>query len=156
MTAAAAATINRLRAIAARLTKRKDPGGPWFAACLAEYEAGARHGLTLGDAFGFRLGAGQSSWWEQETLSRRDQLIRQIAAEHFSALSGRPAAAAIAKAIAGYERTAWRQHRAFAAPPAGLRGLRADLFRLLKLCEPIAEPTIRRVLGAGSRNPPFN
>jgi hypothetical protein len=150
----ATAPIDRFRGIAARLIARQDPDWEWFRVGLSLYESGAELGLTLGDAFGFALSRGATPWWESESHARRDELIRTIAAQHFPALSGRPAAAAIAEAIARYETTAWRQHRAYLAPPPRLRGLGADLFRLLKLGTAPAEGTIRRIL-CGSRNTRF-
>lgn len=144
----AAASIARLRAIAARLIEREDADAAWFAAALQEYTAGAPHGLTLGDAFGLRLEPGERPWWQLDAIERRDELLRRIASTYFPGLAGRSAAAAILTALARYEATGWRRDRAYVTPPAALRG---DLFRLLRLAAPLSESTIRRAL-AGSRD----
>jgi len=151
---AKASPIDRLRRLALRLGKPGDEDGEWFATALREFEAGARHGLTLGDAFGFRLTPGQTPFWESERIAKRDDLIRTIAAKHFSTLRGRPAAAALSRAIKRYEQGRWPAHKPFATPPPGLNGLRAALFRLLKLGDPPAEPTIRAIF-SGSPNTRF-
>jgi hypothetical protein len=143
---AASPPIDRLRSIRTRLRGGAD--GDWFAACLAEYEAGAKLGLTLGDAFGLGLEAGGRPWWEIEMQARRDKLLRAIAGKYFCGLSSRAAAREILREAARYEAAGWRQHRPFKSPPAELAGtLRADLFALLKIGEPLSDRTVRRALG---------
>jgi hypothetical protein len=138
--------IARLRAIAARLLARDDPDGEWFACCLSEYQAGARHGRTLGDAFGLRLRPGESGWWELEARARRDDLIRRLAARFFSDLRRGAAATAIAGKVRRYESSRWRQHKAFTAPPAATSELGRALFELLKVGAPVTESVIARAL----------
>jgi hypothetical protein len=133
-----ATAINRLRAIAARL--RDDPDAPWFAACVAEYQSGAPHGLTLEDAFGLRPG-----WWRLEAIERRDEILREIAARHFPALKARAAAGEIAGRIERYRTATWRRDRGIMSP-ATADPLRIRLHRLLKLDLPIGFSTIRRAL----------
>ena len=142
------AAIDRLRAIAARLDKRRDPDAAWFAACLAEFESGARHGLTLGDAFGFKLSPGERPFWAAEACAARDEIIRAAAGKWFAQHNASSAARALLHAITRYERSGWRQHRVFRLPPAAIVGtLQADLFKILKTKAPISERTARRVLG---------
>jgi hypothetical protein len=143
----ARAPIDRLRGISARLLERGDADGVWFASCLAELQAGARHGLTLADAFGFRLAPGAKPWWVIEASTARDALLREIAAHYFSGLSARAAAEAIVKTVARYEAGDWRHHRKFIDKPT-LHGIRADLFRLLKIGAPLSVATVRRALVA--------
>ncbi len=138
-------SIVRLRAIATRLSEREDQDSAWFANALAEYEAGALHGLTLGDAFGFRLQPGESSWWELEARSQRDALIRRIVQRYFGGLSARSAADALAKKVLRYESGDWRSDRKFKLRPT-LTGLHAELFQLLKIGVPVSVATIRRAL----------
>lgn len=143
--------ITRLRAIAGRLIERDDPEAAWFSAVLQEYEAGARHGMTLEQAFGLACAPGERPWWHAEACERRDALLRDLAERQFPALSARGAAEAIVTALTRYETTAWRRDRAYLSPPEGLRG---DLFRLLRLEAPLSEGTIRRAL-TGSRDIPI-
>jgi hypothetical protein len=141
-----AGTIAKLRGIAAGLRK-DDPDREWFTACLAEYESGARHGLTLDAAFGLRLRAGQTSWWDTESCGRRDELLRIIAGKYFPGLGNRAAARSILRETTRYEAAGWRQHRAFKSPPPALAGtLHGALFSLLKVGEPLSEGTARRAL----------
>ena len=142
-------SINRLRAIAARLIERDDLDSAWFAEHLAEYIAGARHGRTLGDAFQLTVSHGARPWWMLEAIEARAVLLRALHRRHFPALDGRPAAAAIAAALSRYRSTAWQRDRAFVTPPRD--PLKAALFYLLKLEVPLSASTIRRALGAGSR-----
>ncbi len=139
------AAIDRLRRIAARLLELGDVDGEWFAASLQEYEAGARHGLTLGDAFGFRLRPGESAWYETEARSARDELLRAIARRYFGGMSTRAAADALASKISRYESGSWRGDRIFKLQPT-LTGLHAELFKLLKIGQPLSASTIRRAL----------
>jgi hypothetical protein len=142
----ATTSIAALRRISSYLSDTGHPDGAWFAACLAEYEAGARFGLTVADALGFRLGPGESPWWECEALARRDTLLQAIAARHFSALGARPAATALMQELARYEASGWRRHRGNLLPPVTLTPLQCDLFALLKLRAPVSFGTVRRAL----------
>lgn len=147
-----AAAIAKLRTIAARLVERDDPEAAWFAAGLAEYEAGAAHGLTLDDALGLACrGPGERPWWAIEAQQRRDELIRAIDAQRFGHLPARKAARDLWADVSRYEASAWRRDRVYTTAPLRPRG---DLFRLLRLNAPLSEATIRRVL-AGSRNTPI-
>jgi hypothetical protein len=145
-----AAAIDRLRAIAARLGDDSD--AQWFAACLAEYESGAPHGVTMEHAFGLACSSpGERPWWVIEAQSRRDELVRCIDAQRFGSLPVRTAARDFWAALSRYESSAWRRDRSYTSPTDRSH---ADLFRLLKLDAPLSEATIRRVL-AGSRNTPI-
>ncbi|MGH9644851.1 MAG: hypothetical protein ACRD3Q_20805, partial [Terriglobales bacterium] len=73
-----AASIARLRAVAAHLVEGNHPEAAWFAARLSEYEAGAPFGLQLGAAFGLHLAPGAQGWWESEARAKRDALIRAM------------------------------------------------------------------------------
>jgi hypothetical protein len=138
--------IELLRRVAARLSGIEDADAGEFAARLAEYEAGARHGLTLGAAFGLTLGRGETPWWQLEASARRDEILRDLAARYFPSLRQRRAATALMQAIARYEASGWRQHRRDLSPPAGLSPLQRGLFTLLKLDAPLSVATVRRAL----------
>ena len=142
-----AAPIDRLRAIARHLDEIQHPDATWFAAALAAYESGARHGMTLDDALGLRVGQGERPWWAVEAMQQRDELLRAIARQHFPSMSRRAAAAAIAHELNRYRESRWRVDRAYRQPPAQLLGsVRAELFRLLKLDVPLGVGTLRRAL----------
>ena len=139
-----AATIARLRGIAARLIESEEVDAAWFAACLAEFEAGAPLKLTMEQAFGLACTSpGERSWWAIEAQQRRDDLLRLIYAQRFSHLSSRAAAGNLWTELSRYQASAWRSDRTYLSPPAGQN---ADLFRLLRLDAPLSEGTIRRVL----------
>ncbi len=141
--------IDRLRRVALRLTGMNDPDTEWLLSGIRQFEAGARFGTLLDDVLELRSGQGRSSWWEQEAIGLRDDLIRRIAAQYFGSLSQRAAAAAIARKVSLYEMSGWRRHRAFIDPPEAIQGsLRGDLFYLLKTNAPISEAVARRALGA--------
>lgn len=143
----------RLRAIAATLLEDDPDGaGAWFNAALQQFQAAARHGLTLEQAFGLQCGPGERPWWHSEALEQRDEILRRLAAAHFPTLGTRPAAAAISRALARYEGGRWRRDKDFMAPPEGVAG---ELFRLLKLGVPLSEGTIRRALSVGSQDIPI-
>jgi hypothetical protein len=118
----------------------------WFACCLAEYEAGARHGRTFGDVFGLRLGPGESPWWEVEDLARRDDRIRYIRARFFPRLSRRAATDAIARKVRCYELSAWRQDKECTTPPHGASEITRAMFELLKIGALVSLVTVDRAL----------
>lgn len=123
-----AAAISRLRQVATRLAELSAPGdglAAWFAGALAQFEAGAPHGMTLAQAFGLERTAGERGWWTLERLELRDAQIRELARAHFPGLPPRAAARGIRK--------------------------RRDLLR--QLPAPVSESTLRRALAHES--PPF-
>jgi hypothetical protein len=143
--------MNRLRALAGRLTAAEHVDGQWFAACLAEFESGAPHGSTLADAFGFQLAPGERPWWVVEAYIRRDALIRAIALRWYPGCSDRAAVTALVRALARYRATGWRRDRAYKSPPAELLStVQADMFNLLKIGAPLSPGTIRRALAHGA------
>jgi hypothetical protein len=133
------AAISRLRAIAADLVERQHELAPWFAAALGEYESGARFGVELGEAFGLGL------WWQIERRQRRDELLREIAAQHFPALKARAAAEEITARIGRYQASTWRTDRGLMSP-SSTDPLRILLHRLLKLDQAVGFSTVRRAL----------
>jgi hypothetical protein len=144
--------IVALRRISQHLRDTQHGDGPAFAAALAQYESGVRFGLTFDEALGLRrAGSGETSWWEAEKIVKRNDLIRNIAAKYFSALSGRPAAAALTQAIMRYQQGRWGVHKTYATPPPELDDLHAAMFRLLKIDDLPAEPTIRRILSGSPK-----
>lgn len=144
-------SIGLLRRISATLTRIGDPDGPEFAAHLAEYVRGAQDGVSLGDAFGFKVPRGVSAWWEQERLAERNELIRAIARQHFRRPSVRQAANELTRELRRYESGAWLRHRAYTEPPAALRGtLQESFFALLKLRLATGESTVRDALASDS------
>jgi hypothetical protein len=60
-------------------------------------------------------------------------------------MSCRAAADALAKKIRRYEAAEWRRDRQFKVQPT-LTGLHAELFRLMKIGQPLSKGTIRRAL----------
>jgi hypothetical protein len=70
----------------------------WLASAIRTYEADGPAGLGLDEAFGLALRRGITPWWEQEARHRRDELIRQTAAEYFPDLGLAAAAAEIRRA----------------------------------------------------------
>jgi hypothetical protein len=105
------------------------------------FEAG--DGVTLESCLG--LG---STWRSARRRQRRERLLKQIAAEYFPELGGRPRANAIDRAIADYETRSWQRDRRSGNRRSGLPGL---LFDLLALGAPLlSEESIRAVLGKKS------
>jgi hypothetical protein len=139
------AAINRLRALSQRLGAIHDMDAAWFESCLAQYIAGAEFGLRLDQAFGLDPSSPSDAWWAIEKRHARDKQIRAIRCAFYGDLRPRPAADAIAKQVVRYESGQWRSDRQYKLLP-DLHGIRAELFKLLKIGAPVSVSTIRRAL----------
>jgi hypothetical protein len=103
-----------------------------------------------GDAVTLEACLGLAPTWRSARRRRRhDRLLRQIAAEHFPALRGRPSANALARAIVDYEARCWPRHRRSGNRRPGLPGA---LFQLLMLGRPLGADGIRGVVKITTRD----
>jgi hypothetical protein len=135
----AVAVIAALRRIADDLVRCGHPDAPFFSAALQQYESGAAHGMTFGQAFALESNdRRETGWWKQAALDRRNTLLREIRRRHFPQLSTRRAAEAIVTAAARYCGGRWSLHRRAPAPPSGADALTVDLFALMRLQEELA------------------
>jgi hypothetical protein len=127
----AAEPIARLRRLAAGRGDVSDHR--WFAEGIRLYESAAPLGVSLARCLELEPGRGETSWWEREARTRRDEALCGIARQHLLDLKPYPAAVRIVDEASSYETGEWRHHKKLTAPPTSIDPLRAWLFRLLKI-----------------------
>lgn len=115
----------------------------WLADRLRRYDADAARGLTIELALDLSPAVGGASWWRAEELARRDELILQIAADHFAGLSPPKAGKALAREWARYSRCARRADLDRGQSNAPQGSLRRALFELAEVVEDL--PEVRRL-----------
>jgi hypothetical protein len=96
-----------LRAAVAALDSANDPDIIAGREAVAAWLDGEANGLSFEEATGFLPAAGQRSWRRQDAAARRNDLIRQLAQDHFLHTAARDRAGAIAAALASYGARQW-------------------------------------------------
>lgn len=101
---------------------------------------------SLDAEFGLKPGPGERNWRTVAALQRRDDLIRQAAAEHFAGMTAREAAERISSELSRFRGSHdWRRWRAATTCP--LLGVKATWWNVLKLRDqPLGPERIRQIL----------
>ena len=105
--------------------------------------------LTTGQGIPFDAALGLSAGWHRRAqLARRDQLLREMAAQYFPRLGGRGAAAAITRAAASYTPT-FDHDRKAKRRPSGVNGY---VFDIMCIDAVPGEARIRQILSEALAN----
>lgn len=109
---------------------------------------------SLDAAFGLKPGPGERSWRTISALQRRDDLIRQVAAEHYAGMTAREAGERISIELGRFRNSHdWRRSRAATTCP--FTGPKAKWWQILRLIDrPIGASRIRQILA--NERPPID